>query len=181
MKIKITWKYKNTSLLILSLLALYLVADTELVKNSISKVGDWGYFGAFIAGIFFVSTFTVAPSILVVYYLARVLNPWEVALFAGMGAMIGDVFIFNFLRDGFFDEIRPLFSFFKKPLLARIFNSPYFAWLVPLAGAVIIASPFPDEIGIGLMGLSKIKRWQFLVLSFLLNFAGLFLIASLAN
>lgn len=177
----ITWKYKNTFFLVLSLLAFWVLADTAAAKQFLIMIGDWGYFGALIAGIFFVSTFTVAPSILVIYYLSQSLNPWEVALFAGIGAMIGDVFIFSFLRDGFFDEIKPLFSFFKKPLFVRLFNSPYFAWALPIIGAIIIASPFPDEIGISLMGLSHIKRWQFLLISFCLNSAGLFTIITIAK
>lgn len=177
----INWKYKNTFLLILSFFVLYFVVKSESVKSVILFLGEWGYLGAFISGIFFVSTFTVAPSVLVIYYLAQTLNPWEVAVFAGVGAVIGDVLIFNFLRDGFFDEIKPLFNFFKKPLFIRIYNSSYFAWALPMIGAVIIASPFPDEIGISLMGLSKIKRWQFILVCFVLNSAGLLVIATLAK
>jgi len=177
----LNWKYKNTILLLLSFVLLYLISDTQFVKQFIMRVGDWGYFGALLSGIFFVSTFTAAPSIMVIYYLAQTLNPFEVAVFAGIGAMIGDVLIFNFLRDGFFDEIKPLFSFFKKPLFVRLFNSAYFAWLLPIMGALIIASPFPDEIGISLMGLSRIKRWQFIIVSFFLNSAGLLAIAAFAS
>lgn len=175
------WKYKNTLLLLISLVTLYFVSEMDFIRSIMVGLGDWGYFGAFLVGIFFVSTFTVAPSILVVYYLAQILNPWEVAVFAGLGAVIGDALIFSFLRDGFFDEIRPLFNFFRKPLYVRIYNSPYFAWMLPIVGAVIIASPFPDEIGISLMGLSKIKRWQFMIVSFILNSGGLLVIATLAR
>lgn len=175
------WKYKNTILLILSLVVLYFVAESDFVKSLIMILGEWGYLGAFVVGIFFVSTFTVAPSVLVVYYLAQTLNPWEVAVFAGLGAAVGDILIFSFIRNGFFDEIKPIFNFFKKPFFLRIFNTPYFAWLLPIVGAIIIASPFPDEIGISLMGLSKIKKWQFIVVSFVLNSAGLLVIATLAK
>jgi len=177
----INWKYRNTLLLFLSLLVLYFIAETEFVKQFIAKIGEWGYFGAFLVGIFFVSTFTVAPSVMVIYFLAQNLNPWEVAVFAGIGAVVGDALIFSFLRDGIFDEVRPLFSFFQKPLFIRIINSSYFVWLLPIFGALIIASPFPDEIGISMMGLSKIKRWQFLIVSFFLNTAGILIIATLAR
>jgi uncharacterized membrane protein YdjX (TVP38/TMEM64 family) len=177
----VNWRYKNTFFLILSLIILYFVADLDIVKTAIQSLGEWGYLGAFVIGIFFVSTFTVAPSILVVYYLAQTLNPWEVAIFAGVGAVVGDTLIFSFLRDGFFDEIKPFFSFLKKPLFSKVYNSPYFAWVFPVLGALIIASPFPDEIGISLMGLSKIKRWQFVFISFVLNATGLFVIALLAR
>jgi len=33
----------------------------------------------------------------------------------------------------------------------------YLSWSLPVIGAVIIASPFPDELGISLMGFSKMK------------------------
>jgi uncharacterized membrane protein YdjX (TVP38/TMEM64 family) len=52
---------------------------------------------------------------------------------------------------------------------------------LPIIGALIIISPFPDEIGIGLMGLSKIKKWQFMLISFALNSLGIFIIVALAN
>jgi hypothetical protein len=63
----------------------------------------------------------------------------------------------------------------------RIFSTPYFAWILPVLGAFIIASPFPDEIGIGLMGISRMKTWQFLLLAFVLNSTGIFFIVTLAN
>jgi hypothetical protein len=178
---KINWRYKNTIFLALSLIIFYFLAKTDTAKHLLSLIGDWGYLGAFITGMLFVSTFTVAPSILIIYYLAQMLNPLEVAIFAGLGAVISDALIFTFLKNGFFEEIKPLFFFFKKPLFARLFSSPYFAWLLPIIGAVIIASPLPDELGIGLMGLSRLKRWQFLIISFLLNSTGLFIITALAK
>lgn len=178
---KVNWKYKNTIFLFISLLLLYFLADTVFVRDFLFSLGEWGYFGAFIVGIFFVSIFTVAPSVLVIYYLAQSLNLWEVTIFAGLGAMVGDLLIFSFIRDGFFDEIKPLFSFLKKPLFVRLFNSSYFAWTLPIVGAIIIASPFPDEIGISLMGLSRIRRWQFLLVSFFLNSSGLLVIAMLSR
>ncbi|MCC7436766.1 hypothetical protein IT402_02755, partial [Candidatus Nomurabacteria bacterium] len=65
--------------------------------------------------------------------------------------------------------------------LSRIISTPYFAWLAPVIGAIIIASPLPDEIGVGLIGISKMKNWQFLVLSFVLNSLGILLIVTLAK
>ena len=47
-----------------------------------------------------------------------------------------------------------------------------------MIGAIIIASPFPDEIGVSLMGISKMKTYQFILISFLLNAIGIFLVVS---
>lgn len=176
-----SWQYKNTFLLLLGLAALFYFADSNIIQNIIIKIGSWGYLGAVITGIFFVSTFTVAPAIYVLYNLAEKLNPFEIALFAGIGALVGDYIIFRFLKDRVFEELKPIFMKLGGNYLVRIFRTPYFAWLVPLVGAAIIASPFPDEAGIGLLGLSKLKNWQFMLISFLLNAMGIFITIILAK
>jgi uncharacterized membrane protein YdjX (TVP38/TMEM64 family) len=137
--------------------------------------------GAFLVGIFFVSTFTVVPAMYVLYILADKLNPLGVAICAGIGALIGDYLIFRFLKDGVFRELKPIFLKLGGNYLIRIFRTPYFAWLVPFIGAAIIASPFPDEVGVGILGLSKLRVWQFMLLSFILNAAGIFIVVTLAQ
>jgi len=179
--IRLNWKYKNTFFLISSLLILYFIADTAIIKNFIKEIGDLGYLGAFLVGIFFVSIFTVAPSIIIIYYLAEYLNPWEVAILAGLGATMGDLIIFRFLKNNIFSEWSSLLRIIRNDRIKNFFNSPYFSWILPIIGALIIISPFPDEIGIGLMGLSKIKKWQFMLISFALNSLGIFIIVALAN
>jgi hypothetical protein len=173
------WKYKNTSFLVVSLVVFFYFLESAFIQNIILRLGEYGYLGAFIVGVFFVSTFTVAPSLVVLYYLATVLNPWEVAVLAGLGAVLGDFLIFKFFKDAVFSELEPHFKFLKRPFFARLFGSPYFAWLTPFMGAVIIASPLPDELGLSLLGLSKIKTWEFFLLAFVLNSLGIFIIVSL--
>lgn len=183
-KIKKNWKnwpYKNTALLLVSLIVFYLIADTKFANEAISKVGSFGYFGALITGIFFVSIFTVAPAVAVLYHLAQILNPWGIAIMAGLGAMIGDYIIFRFIRDRIFDELQPLFDKFGGTLIKKLFFTPYFSWLLPIFGAVVIASPIPDEVGVSMMGASKIKGWQFILITFALNAIGIFLIVTLAR
>ena len=175
------WKYKNTFLLIISLIVFFYFADTPTVENFISWIGNLGYLGAFLTGIFFVSTFTVTPAAVVLFFLADKLNPFEVALLAGAGAMVGDYLIFRFLKDRVFEELSPLFIKFGGGYISKLFKTPYFAWLLPIIGAAIIASPLPDEIGIGMLGASKIKNWKFLILSFLLNAIGILIIITIAR
>lgn len=175
------WRYENTALLLVSLAAFAYLAQTPLLDQIIKSLGDLGYLGAFIVGIFFVSTFTVAPAAVILFHLAERLNPIEVALLAGLGAMLGDYIIFRFMRDKVFEELRPLFLKMRTPRVKIVFKSPYFAWLLPLFGAFIIASPLPDEVGVGMLGLSRIKQWQFFTLAFVLNATGIFITISLAR
>jgi hypothetical protein len=175
------WPYRNTAFLILSIVAFFYFADTSFIQNIIHKLGELGYLGAFISGVFFVFTFTVAPAAVIIFRLADVLNPVLVALFAGAGAVFGDYIIFKYFRDKVFEELKPIFAKITGPTIKKIFLTPYFAWLLPLAGIFIIGSPLPDEVGVGLIGASKMKGWQFLFISFLLNVAGILIVVTLAR
>jgi hypothetical protein len=175
------WQYKNTFFLIISLVVVFYIAGTDFGQETIQSISKLGYIGSFIAGIFFVSTFTVAPAGVVLFKLAQIYNPLLIALSAGLGAVIGDYVIFRFLKDNVFEEIKPIFMKLGGSNLSRLLSTPYFAWLAPVLGALIIASPFPDEIGVGLMGISKLKNWQFLTISFLLNSFGILLIITIAK
>lgn len=175
------WKYRNTALLIVSLIVLFFVADTDVAHAIIKEIGSYGYFGALIVGVFFVSTFTVAPASVILFHLAQDFNPGLIAVCAGVGAVVGDLLIFRFLKDGVFEELKPLFHKYGGHYIATLLHTPYFAWLAPVVGAIIIASPFPDEIGIALMGLSRIKIWQFVALSFVLNAIGILTVVLLAR
>lgn len=168
-------------MLIVSVVAFYYLAKTPQLDSAIKQLGTLGYMGAFITGIFFVSTFTVVPASVVLYHLADRLHPVEVAILAGLGAMIGDYFILRYMKDRVFRELRPLFRKYGRPYTKLLFKSPYFAWLLPVAGAFIIASPFPDEVGVGMLSTSKLKQWEFFVLALALNSVGIFVIVSTAR
>jgi len=79
---------------------------------------------------------------------------------------------------GLISEIKHFFEFFGSDKLKHLMHTKYFSWTLPVIGAIIIASPLPDEMGVGLMGISKLKTKQFILLSFILNSIGIFLIAS---
>jgi hypothetical protein len=175
------WRYKNTALLIASLILFFFLVDTSFADKLLLRIGGFGYLGAFLGGIFFVSTFTVAPASVILFHIAQTLNPLGVAVAAGLGAVIGDYLIFIFLKDHVFDELKPIFLRLGGSHLTRLLSTPYFAWFAPVVGALIIASPFPDEVGISLMGISQLKNWQFLVISFMLNSLGILLIITLAK
>lgn len=175
------WAYKNTTLLLISVVVFVFLADTSIVHTLIRHIGTYGYVGSFITGIFFVSTFTVAPASLVLFHLSQDYSAFSIALTAGVGAVIGDLLIFRFFKDQIFTELAPVVKRLKKRHVFELLKSPYFGWLTPVVGAVIIASPFPDEVGIGMMGLSKIKQWQFMALTYVLNSLGILIIVLLAQ
>ena len=175
------WKYKNTILLLVSIPLVLLLARTPFIARLLANAGTLGLPGAFILGIFFVSTFTIAPASIVLYHLAEVTDPVLLALAAGLGGVVGDFIIFRFYKDRIFLELEPLLKSKFAPLYRKIRRSRALKWIIPVVGAAIVASPFPDEIGIGLMGLSHLKNREFIVIIFLLDTLGMYAFASLAH
>lgn len=175
------YRYKNLSLFFLSIIFALFISRFEIFHSLLLQLGEYGYFGAFVAGILFVSTFTVATGAIILLVLAERLSPLEIGIVAGLGAVVGDLTIFRLIKDHIVEEITPIYNYFGGKHVTSLFHTKYFSWTLPVIGAFIIASPFPDEIGVSLMGISKMKTYQFLFISFLLNAVGIFLVVSASN
>lgn len=173
------WRYKNLTFFLLSILVAFVLSRLEPFHEFLLHLGRFGYIGAFIGGVLFVSTFTVATGAVILLVLAEYLSPLEIGFIAGIGAVAGDFTIFKIIKDNLTEELEEIYQHFDhKHHLQHILHSKYFSWTLPVIGAVIIASPFPDEIGVSLMGISKMKTYKFLLISFLLNAIGIFLVVS---
>jgi len=176
-----SYRYKNLTFFFLSLLIALFISKFELFHTFLLGLGELGYFGAFIAGMLFVSTFTVATGAIILLVLAERLSPLEIGIVAGLGAVVGDITIFRLIKDHILEEVTPIYNHFGGKHVTSLFHTKYFSWTLPVIGAIIIATPFPDEIGVSLMGISKMKTYQFLVISFILNALGIFLVVSASS
>ena len=176
------WEYKNLTILTASIIIAVVLSKVEIFHSFLLNLGGLGYLGAFIAGIMFVSIFTVSTSAVILLILAERLSPLGIGVVAGLGSVIGDYVIFRFLNGKLIEEIEPIYTSlggnYVNRTIKAILETKYFNWLIPVIGAIIIASPLPDEIGISLLGFSKMKTSRFLLVSFILNSTGIFLIVS---
>ena len=173
------WKYKNLTIAFLGLCVAYVLSQNKEFHALLAHLGNGGYIGAFIAGILFVSTFTVATGALILLIFAETLHPIEIGLIAGLGAVVGDITIFRFVKNNLEKELTDIYNHIDhNKHFKKLLHSKYFSWTLPVLGAIIIASPLPDELGVSLMGLSKMKTVPFLCISFILNSIGIFLIVS---
>lgn len=127
------------------------------------------------AGIFSVNTITAFPAYT---FMAKVVNPenfWLVVSLGAIGSVIGDTLIFSFIKFRLIESIINSFKHNKKIVsLLRTRNKVVKAILVVI-GSLIIMSPMPDEIGVLLIGVSRIPQSYFILLSLVLNSVGTFL------
>lgn len=175
------YHYKNLTYLSIGIITAFFLFKNQTFRTFLFHLGNLGYFGAFIGGILFVSTFTVSIGVVILLILTQTLNALEIGLIAGFGAVVSDYAIFHFIRNkGLISEINHLFEYFGGDKISHLLHTKYFSWTLPVIGAIIIASPLPDELGVSLMGISKMKVINFLLLSFILNSIGIFLAVSIS-
>lgn len=171
-------KYTNLTILTLTIVATVLLFKNESVHSFLLSLGNFGYLSAFFAGAMFVSTFTAAIGVVMILVLAEGLSAVELGLIAGAGAVLTDLLIFKFVKDNLIKEIAPIYNDLGGGHLTKLLHTKYFSWTLPVIGAAMIASPLPDEIGVSLLGLSKMPTWKFLLISFVLNAIGIFFLVS---
>lgn len=162
--------WRNLILLLASFVIAVVLLRSQLLQQFILDLGSLRYVGIVLAGVFFVSSFTIAPASIVLYVFAKNTSLFSLALLAGFGAMIGDFLMFEFFKDGDLDrELYGLFKQFGGKKLIHVFHSRHFHWMLPVIGAFIIISPLPDELGVSLLGISKLSTPKFILISYLLN------------
>lgn len=170
----------------LSILFAILMWKTHLVEQIIANTAASHYAGSLISGIFFTSIFSSAPATIALGEIARLNSLWTTAFFGGIGALLGDLFIFKFMRDDITRDLRYLVSLikFEERFLARTHHwreLKFFKVTLTLLGALVIASPLPDELGLMIWGVSHVKTRTVALLTFVLNFFGILLIGWVAR
>ncbi|BCX16216.1 MAG: hypothetical protein KatS3mg098_445 [Candidatus Parcubacteria bacterium] len=168
---------RDLAIIALTIVATIFLSNLGVIDYLLELLGNSVFWGGIVAGLFFVSVFTAAPAVAFILKLVEISSPWEVAFFGSLGALIGDLLILRFFEKSLIEDILNLLSKRRRERLVEIFRSPFLKWFLFFAGALIIASPLPDEIGLALMGFSKVKKGFFVVLSLLLNFLGLLVIS----
>jgi len=154
------------------------LSQSELLIEILNKTQQSKFWGSLIGGLFFTSIFTTAPAIVVLSDVAQTNSAIYVAAVGALGALLGDMLMFKFLRDR---VAKDFYALFHVDPNQRYFRIPRFRWLSVLLGGFIIASPFPDELGLAILGFSNTKTNWVVPISYFFNFLGILAIASIVN
>lgn len=172
---------RDMAIVVLSVFIAIILAKTGALESLITSTQELRLIGSFIAGILFTSVFTAAPATVALGEIAQSNSVIAVALIGGLGALLGDLIIFRFVKDKLSEDLSNLVKKSGSGKLTAIFRMKGIKWLLPLIGALIIASPLPDELGVAMLGLSKMKNSLFIPLSFILNSAGILVIGLISK
>ncbi len=161
---------------IFSIILTFVLVQIPFYHTLIAAFGTYGYIGALIAGMLFVSVFTAAPAVLLLLTLAETHAILPLAIIAGLGAVFGDYIIMSVLTKHANDSIGSMAEQDGIMKTVKLLRHSKYRFFLTILGAIIVASPLPDELGLALMGLANIKRSWFLWLTFILNTVGIYLL-----
>lgn len=173
--------FHDAIMIFIGILLAIILVKTGLLELAIGSIKDYYILASFIAGIFFTSIFTIAPSSVALVSIANDAPIPGVVVFAGLGAMCGDLILFFFIRDRFTANVMSMMKKTTVKHIMRSFHFGFLKWLAPLIGALIIASPLPDEFAITLLGISKTKTAVLIPLSFIMNAIGVYLLIGFSH
>jgi uncharacterized membrane protein YdjX (TVP38/TMEM64 family) len=169
-KRKLKINYLKFVLFIIALFLAYFIFYERNLSAVHKFISSIGYFGTFFAGMLYTYGFTSPPATAIILLLAEEQNVILASLIGGFGALLNDIIIFKTINYSFKEEI----NFLLKGKKYLNFLPKY---VFTILGALIIASPLPDELGISLMVFDKnLLMKNFLLISYILNTIGIFII-----
>src|SRR3989338_3554567 len=151
MKKELKIKYPKLLLVLFTFVIAYLLFYERTYPPYHDFLISLGYFGTFFAGMMYSYGFTAAPATAIFLLLGAHQNIFLAGVIGGLGALIGDLFIFSFVRHSLHDEVSMLLK--NRFFSYLIKNTPGFfkKYLLAVIAGLIIASPLPDEIGVILL------------------------------
>lgn len=166
---------------ILSLSFAWWLIKSGYLTSLVDAILPLRFFSEILAGVFYTSFLTSPIALAMLIVLAQENNPILTALLAGLGAVLGDFLIVKFFRMEMSADINQISKQLQLEKINKFLQKLHISFLVPVLGAIIVASPIPDELGLLMLGVSRLKYREIAVLTYILNTAGILLIVIPVN
>lgn len=165
----------KTTIFILSLSMAWYLFKGGFLEDLAVSVLPFKFISQFIAGMLYASFLTSPVSVAMIAGLSKATNPITLALLAGLGAAFSDLLIVRFFRS-FSKDINLISEQLRLNKITALLRRWKIEFMIPLTGIFIVASPLPDEVGLMMLGASKLKYFQLAILTYVLNTAGILMI-----
>lgn len=172
---------RDVVMIAIGIITAILLSKLGVIDSILSIFRDYYIVASFISGMFFTSIFTLAPASIALVHISETAPTVGVFFWGGLGAMFGDLILFLFIRDRFADDLKKVFRPSSTKFILKSLHFGFMRWLSPVIGAIIIASPLPDEFGITLLGMSKMKVIVLMPIAFVMNMLGIYLLIEFSH
>ena len=135
-------KCPKLSLFIISVILVYVLFSGLAYKPLHDALVFTGYFGTFLAGLLYPYALTSAAGTGILLTLAKEQNILFAGVIAGIGALISDIILFFFVKQGFSDEVKKLSKETVIRTINRCIPDSVRLYLLATFAGLLIASPF---------------------------------------
>jgi hypothetical protein len=144
-----------------------------------SLVAPLGIGGIFIVGMMYSYSFTLSLGALLLPAFLDQYSPAVIAIFGGLGGTFADMTMFQMVKNNLKQEMKALA---KTNFMKAVSKLPLmkFDWFRDILGAILIASPLPDEIGIAVMASAHLSENAFRLIALIANVIGIYLLVTAA-
>lgn len=150
------------------------------LEHIVNATPEGSVITTFIAGIFFTSVFTIAPASALFVEIIGHQGLLLTAIVGAAGALLGDLVLILFIRDHVSKDFAYLLRKAKNTRLWEIFHLRSLRFLSPIIGALVIASPLPDELGVAMLGASRLPIQYIVIISYAMNVLGILILGVVA-
>lgn len=164
-----------------SIIVAIVLVKAGLIDIFIEATSGSKILSSFIAGAFFTSIFTLAPAAVGLIAIGGSFPPVLVAFFAAFGAMLVDLIIVSFIRKDISEDLNGLAQLTLRRYFIEAFHFGFLKWVALVLGMFFIVTPLPDEAGLFLIGVSKVKTSALPVILYLAHFFGIYILVSVAQ
>ncbi len=175
-----SWQ-KDLALVFVSVIVAVLLVKTHALEHFLTATEDARVFGSFIAGIFFTSVFTIPIASVALGEIAQANSLLMVAFVGAFGALLGDLLLFSFAKNNLSKDIDLICKIGRGKRCTFLLRKGAWRYITPILGALIIASPLPDELGLAMMGISKVNVKALIPISYAMNFLGIVIVGLIAR
>jgi hypothetical protein len=169
-------RYKYTILMVITFILAWAIGSFSAIDEFASSFATTNTIVfTIIAGAMYSFSFTAGLAVVLFAHVPVAAETHiQLALIGAFGGLLADLLIFRFIKDVILHELGKK----AEAFIARETRSRGRRIIMQIIGAIIIASPFPDEIGLTFMGLSHITFWRLVILTYILDAIGIYILIS---
>ncbi len=181
-------RHQNTALIILSFVFTYYLIKSGILYTFVGFLGNFGYISAMLLGFLFSFGFTTTPAATMLFILSEHVNPFLMALTASLGAGLGNLAIYFYVKRHLMNEIRYTLaeefkieiSRFEIILHSKTMKKRWMKFFVPALAGVLTAMPLPTEVVVALLWSAVGYNARFVfIFSVIFSFIGILSLALL--
>lgn len=176
-------RYGNLALVVLGVAGgVWLVLNPAVLSFMVDSALV-AYASSFAVGMLYAFGVTTAAAVAGFFLLGRTVDPVALALLGALGAVASNYLVYRFIRHKIADYMDSLASRYMRVNLhimrMRVQKHPFLRHIVPIFAGIMLASPLPSEMAIGIFAAIKFEMKRFLVYTFAFNLLSIFLISQL--